>query len=78
MRPQIEKVIPDGTKRFGISSDSWPGVILLIKPLADKMFKANITSIDRMLETRKAVSLAELELAITLEYCFVSYEFCLW
>jgi len=40
----------------------------LIRPLADKMFKANITSVDRMLETRKAVSLAELELAITPEY----------
>ena len=50
----------------------------MIRPLADKMFKVNITSIDRMLETRKAVSLAELELAITPEYCFVSYEFCLW
>ncbi len=75
---QIEKVIPDGTKRFGILSDSSPGVVLLIRPLADHMFKINITTVDRMLENRSVVSLAELELAITPEYCCVSYEFCLW
>ncbi len=39
----------------------------MIRPLADKMFKANITRVDRMLETRKAASLAELGLAITPE-----------
>ena len=46
MMPQIEKVSPDGAKRFGSLSDNAPGVVLLIIPTEASMLMTNISTVE--------------------------------
>jgi hypothetical protein len=51
MTPQIEKVIPEGTKRFGSLSDNAPGVVLLIRPTEASMLMTNISTVETVFDS---------------------------
>jgi hypothetical protein len=50
MTPQIEKVIPEGTNRFGSLSDNWPVVLLLITPMEARVFKTKTMRVEMVFE----------------------------
>ena len=51
MTPHIEKVSPDGTKRFGSLSDNAPGVVLLIRPTEASMLMTNMSTVERAFDS---------------------------
>ena len=51
MTPQIEKVSPEGTKRFGSLSDNTPGVVLLIRPTEASMLMTNMSTVERAFDS---------------------------